>query len=462
MEKFFSPRSVAIIGASNAPFNLGRSICDALVESHYSGAVYAVNRKAEAVGKASGFVSVVDIPAEIDLAVIIVPALHVIEAARQCGEKGIKNLIIESAGFSEAGDQGRGLQNELSQVAKRYGMRFIGPNCLGVMNSHRRFCCFYGGVPGAFDWVYAKPGTVSYIVQSGGVSSLILDSFKHDIVNINKIISIGNKADVDESDVIDYLACDNTEVIGIYLENVSDGRKLIESAKRSQKPILVYKVGKTPEGAHVALSHTSGMANNDVIFDSACKQSGIVRLASIGELYSLPKIFTHMPLLKGKRIGVFSNSGAFGGIATDLLLTSGLGLATLSSGTQEKMRAAGKLYNAVNPVDLGPTMSLQTFLDIYEILLSSDEVDGLLAVPSVWQQVVIDSIIELVKLCKHHNKPAAIYIPNAVSRIIEIRTKYSIPVFESIEDAVRALVVSHQYYDRQLRRLPVGVNESVE
>jgi acetyltransferase len=443
---------VAIIGASNSPFNLGRSICDALVASDYSGAVYAVNRKAEPVGKAAGFVTVSDIPAEIDLAVIIVPALHVGKAVRQCGEKGIKNLIIESAGFSEAGDEGRGLQNELSKTAKQYGIRYIGPNCLGVMNAHHRFCCFYGGAPGAFDWVYAKPGTVSYIIQSGGVSSLIVDSFKHDVANINKIISIGNKADLDESDVLDYLAHDNTEVIGIYLENVSRGRKLIESAKRSPKPILVYKVGKTPEGAQAALSHTSGMANNDVIFDAACKQAGIVRLASIGQLHSLPKIFTHMPLLKGRRIAVFSNSGAFGGISADLLLTSGLGLAKLSSSTQEKLRGAGKLYNAVNPVDLGPSVSLKTFLDIYDILLSSDDVDGLLAIPSVWKQVVIDSIIELVKLCKHYDKPAAIYIPNAVSRILEIRTTHSLPVFESIEDAVRALVVSHQYYAYTLKK----------
>jgi acetyltransferase len=232
----------------------------------------------------------------------------------------------------------------------------------------------------------------------------------------------------------------------MYLESIKNGTRFLDAAKRSSIPILVYKVGRTNEGAKAAMSHTAGMANNDTIFDAACRQVGIIRCKAISELHSMPKIFTTMPLLKGKRIAIFTNSGAFGGITSDLLVEAGFEIPTLSSELQQQIARCGKLYNVSNPIDLGPTLSLQTFIDIFTNLLSSDEIDGILAVPNVWQQVVIDGILELMKLCKHYDKPAGIYIPNAVDRILKIRTTYSIPSFESPEEAVRALQISYQYY----------------
>ena len=255
------------------------------------------------------------------------------------------------------------------------------------------------------------------------------------------------KLNVDENELLTYLVQDpGTEVICLYLENVKNGRKLLETAKRTKKPVLIYKVGRTGEGSKAAMSHTAGMANNDVIFESACRQAGIVRLKSISELYTLPKMFTSMPLMKGKRVAVFTNSGAFGGITADLIVESGLEMASFSEETKERLRSTAKLFNVSNPVDLGPTLGKQTFIEIWDAILSSDRVDGLLAVPNVWQKVVVEAICELGNICKKYDKPAAIYIPNAIDRILSIRTEYNLPVFESPEEATRALTVSYQHY----------------
>lgn len=197
--------------------------------------------------------------------------------------------------------------------------------------------------------IFEAPGNISYIIQSGGVVVLVMESLYYDLVRVNKVVSIGNKCDVDEADLIDYFQTDETEVIGMYLENVANGRKLMEAARKSRKPILIYKVGRTQEGAMAAMSHTAGMANNDSIFDCACKQARIIRLKSIDELHSLPKMFTEMPILKGKRIAMFTNSGAFGSIAADLLVDAGLQMVCLSPQTQEKLKKSGQVFTIKKP-----------------------------------------------------------------------------------------------------------------
>ncbi len=464
METFFNPRSVAVIGASNSPFNLGSTICRALSEfSPYDGQVYAVNRKGESVHGCQGYVAVTDIPEEVDLGVIITPAKVVPAFVRQCGEKGIRHIVIESSGFSEGGQEGSAMQEEIDEAARTYGMRIMGPNCLGVLNTRNKFCCFYGIQKDNFDSFIQDNGTISYVIQSGGIVVIVLESFVADVVRANKIVSIGNKSDIDEADMLEYFnRDDSTEVIGMYLENIKDGRKFLETAKRMTKPVIAFKVGRTSEGSRAAQSHTAGMANNDLIFDNACKQGGIIRAQSISELHSLPKIFTHMPPLKGKRIAVFTNSGAFGGITADLLVEAGLEMARLSPETQEKLSRTGQIFNVANPIDLGPALSMQTFLEIFDILLSSDEVDGLLPVPSLWHPMVIDAIIELTKKCQVYKKPAAIYTPNAVHKTVAYRQQYHVPLFESPEEAVRALSVSYQYWHHMAMKEESSCRRSYE
>jgi len=449
METFFNPASVVVIGASNSPFNLGATICRTIKHfAHFPGPVYAVNRKAETVFDCPGYATVTDIPGPVDLAVIITPAAVVPDFIAQCAAKGIRHVVIESSGFSEGGPKGQTLQHAVDTIARAHGMRILGPNCLGVLNSRNRFCCFYGIFEEDFaNFTRKGTGSISYIIQSGGIVVIMLESLYSDVVGANKIVSIGNKCDIDEADMIAYYSQDpTTEVIAMYLENVKDGRKLIDTARGVKKPMLAFKVGRTGEGARAAMSHTAGMAVNDRIFDSACRQAGIIRAQSIAELHSLPKIFITMPPLKGKRIAVFTNSGAFGGITADLLIGAGLSMARLAPETQERLQSSGQIFNAANPIDLGPTISMQTFRDIFEILLTSGDVDGLLAVPSLWHPVMIEVITELVKQCHTHGKPAAIYTPNAVAKTIGYRTNHQVPLFESPEEAVRALQVSHQQY----------------
>ena len=213
------------------------------------------------------------------------------------------------------------MQAEIDQTARTYGIRIMGPNCLGVLNPENGFCCFYGIQEDNFDMFVQESGSISYVIQSGGIVVIVLESFVTDVTKANKIISIGNKSDIDEADMLEYLnKDDSTEVVGMYLENIKDGKKFLEAAKKMTKPVIAFKVGRTIEGAKAAQSHTAGMANNDLIFDNACKQGGIIRAKTISELHALPKIFTHMPPLRGKRIAVFTNSGAFGGITADLLV----------------------------------------------------------------------------------------------------------------------------------------------
>lgn len=447
LEKFFTPSSIAVIGASSSPTNLGRNICITLQAAEYlKGQIYAVNSKGEDVEGCKGYTSILDIPGPVDCAVVIVAAKIVPSIVNEIALKGTKNIIIESSGFTEEGDDGKKMQDEINEIIQRHNIRLLGPNCLGVLNTHNRFCCFYGAMDDTFDFVFNKPGTISYVIQSGGIGVLILESFATDVVSINKMVSIGNKTDVDESDLIEYFSDDNTDIIGMFLENIHHGRRLIDAALKCSKPILIYKSGRTSEGARAAMSHTAGMANNDSIFEAACKQAGIIRLRSIAELHSMPKMFTSMPLLKGKNITVITNSGAFGGITADLLTDAGLSMALLQPATIEKLKKTGRLYNASNPVDLGPSLSPQTFLDIYEILLQADEVDGLMPIPSIWQDFIVGTITELTKMCKKYNKPAAIYTPNAVSKTLSVRAAHNIPIFESPDEAVRALSISYFHY----------------
>lgn len=447
MDTFFNPRSVAVIGASNSPFNLGATICRCMNEySKWDGTVYAVNRKGEDVFGCKGCRAVTDIEGDVDLAVIITPAGVVPDFVEQCAAKGIRRIIIESSGFSEGGEEGRALQRRIDETAREHGLRIMGPNCLGVLNAANGFSCFYGVQPdNHHEFLGSESGSVSFIIQSGGIVVIVLESFIMDVVKANKIVSIGNKSDIDEADMLKYFEQDDsTQVVAMYLENIKHGRKFIETAREMKKPVLVFKVGRTSEGARAAMSHTAGMANNDAVFDMACRQAGVIRVNAISELHSLPKMFTHMPPLKGRRIAVFTNSGAFGGITADLLVQSGLEMARLSKDTQEKLSRTGQIFNASNPIDLGPAISMHTFLEIFDILLSSDEVDGLLPVPSLWHPMVIEAIVELVKKCHHYGKPAAIYTPNAVHKTVNYRSKYQVPLFESPEEAVRALKVSYQ------------------
>jgi acyl-CoA synthetase (NDP forming) len=289
--------------------------------------------------------------------------------------RGIRNVIMKARDFRKKGGRQK-LQNEIDRLARFYALRIIGPNCLGGLDIERRFCCMYGAEE-IVSVLVRHPGPVSYILQSGGVAELVGERLMDDRLGVNKMVCIGNKSDVNEADLIDYFDTDHTEVICVYLENVKDGRKLMRAVKKTRKPVLVYKSGKSEAGRAAALSHTAGMAQNDAVFDGACRQAGIIRLQSIEELHALPKMFTRMPLLSGNRIAVFTTSGAFGSVGADLLAGTNLVMAEFSDETKSRLSRIPGVFNAANPVDIGPAPP-EIYLEIYNILLTSGEVDGLL------------------------------------------------------------------------------------
>lgn len=445
MEAFFNPSSVVVIGASNAAFNLGATICKALTEDvGYPGRVYAVNRAGEDVCDARGFRTLDDIGEPIDVAVIITPAFVVPGFVRQCGERGIRNVIIESSGFSEQGDEGRRLQKEINEAMRLYQIRIIGPNCLGVLDTYSRFSTLYGANHLA-PLVVRHPGFISYVVQSGGVAALIAERLMEHISGINKLVSLGNKADLDEADFIDYFSTDRTQVIALYLESVEDGRRLMQSVRRTRKPVLVYKSGRSEAGSRAIMSHTAGMAQNDSVFDNACRQAGMIRLHSPEELCVLPKMFTEMPLLSGNRIAVFTNSGGVGTIGADMLEETDLVMAPFSEETKAKLNRLPGVFNAGNPVDIGPAPP-DIYLEIYKILLEADEVDGVLNMVNIWRDYVIDVMEALVRLCRKHDKPAALYTFSALERLRVAELEKGLPLFGAANEAVRALEVSFQQY----------------
>ncbi len=445
MEKFFNPSAVVVIGASNAGFNLGATICKVLTEDiGYPGRVYAVNRAGENVFGAKGFRSLNDIGEPVDLAVIITPAFVVPEFVRKCGEKGIRNIVIESSGFSEQGEEGRRLQGEINEAARIYGIHVIGPNCLGVVDNYSRFCSMYGSSHLA-PLAVRHPGFVSYVVQSGGIAGLIVERLMEDVSGINKLVSLGNKSDLDEADFIDYFDRDRTRVIALYMESVEDGRKLMQAVRRTKKPVLVYKSGKSEAGSAAIVSHTAGMAQNDTVFDGACRQAGMIRLKTPEELCVLPKIFTEMPLLAGNRIAVFTNSGGVGTIGADMLSETNLVMAPFSTETKAKLKKLPGVFNTENPVDIGPAPP-EIYLEIYKILLEADEVDGILNMVNIWRDYVIDVMETLVHLCRKHQKPASLYAFSALERLRVAQLEKGLPLFGTAEDAVRALVVSYQQF----------------
>ena len=446
LENFFNPSSVAVFGASKAAFNLGATICKILSDEAvgYRGRVYAVNRKGEDVFGAKGFRTLEEIPDAIDLAVIITPAFVVPELVRQCGEKGIRSIIIESSGFSESGEEGKRLQREVDEAARRYAIRLIGPNCLGILDNRHRFCCMFGANDLA-PLAVAHPGSVSYVIQSGGIGALLVERLLDDVSGINKMVSLGNKSDLDEADFIDYFDTDNTEVIALYLESIGGGRKLMETVQRTKKPVLVYKTGKSEAGSKAVMSHTAGLAQNDAVFDGACRQAGMIRLHTPEELYTLPKMLTEMPLLKGRRIAVFTNSGAFGTIGADMLSDTRLVVSPFSEETKARLAKLPGVFNAENPVDIGPAPP-EVYLEIYNILLGADEVDGILHMVSMWRDYVTDVMETLVSLCRKHEKPAAMYAFSALDKLRAAQLEKRLPLFAGAQEAVRALVVSHEQF----------------
>jgi acetyltransferase len=358
LDAILKPKSVAVIGASTNPEKFGHEVLKNIIDSGFQGAIYPINPKADTILNLPCRKSVKDIEEALDLAVIIIPARFVPQAVQECGEKGVKGAVIVTGGFSEAGDEGEALQQQLIEIALKYDVRIVGPNCQGVNNPHYPLCASWP--------LLTRKGKIALISQSGTVGAAMMDWLSEDKLGTSSFVSMGNRADVDETDLIAYFNQDkNTEVIAAYIEGIKKPDKFIETVDQLKKPLVVLKSGRTPKGKVAAESHTKALAGADAIYEALFARNNVCRAYTIEEFYDYAKAHAYLKPPKGNRILFVTTSGGAAILATDQAEQEGLNVAPLP---EEAVEAITPLIPAhaikANPIDLTGDATAQMFSDV--------------------------------------------------------------------------------------------------
>ncbi len=378
LERLFNPRSIAVIGASAKKGKIGHDVLFNLKEYGYKGKVYPINPKDTEVMGEKCYPSVLDVKEDIDLAVFAIPAAGVIEVMKECGKKGIKAAIVITAGFKETGPEGRKLELELAAVAKEHGVRVLGPNCLGFISSAAR-------LNASFAAISPLPGDIAFFSQSGALCTAILDWAVKEKIGFSKFISIGNKADISETDLLKALGEDpETKVILGYIEDVKDGKEFMRVAREvtAKKPVIICKAGGSKAGAKAASSHTGSLAGSEAAFDAAFAQTGIIRAAKIEDLFDYAVAFSYQKLPQGPNLAIITNAGGPGIIAVDAVERSQFAkVAPLSKETVDYLRGALPKTAALNnPVDVIGDADDQRYKIAVSALLKDPNVNGLIVI----------------------------------------------------------------------------------
>jgi len=447
MREIFYPCTIAVIGVSAKPTNLGRNIVANLVEYGFDGIVYAVGPSGGMIETRRIYHSVGDIPDHIDLAVILTPAKTVPGVLEECGQKGVRWAIIETAGFREYGEAGQQLEIEMRQVAEKYGIRFVGPNCIGAINMENGFC-----VPFPRLKKFVKRGEVSIITQSGGVGMSVLNLMANEGLGLNKFVSVGNMLDLTAEDMLEYMIADEgTRLIFLYLESIQDGRRLMEIARRSPKPILTFKANIGKLGQNIALSHTASLTSDDRVVDAAFLQAGIIRVNDATTLGNNLKILG-LPPMKGDNLAIISRSGGHAVIAADACELSGFQLAHLPETFLRQIEGhfRASVIKLTNPLDLGDLFDLNVYAQIVEQTLQLESVDGVVFLHTSLSEaenrtsrLLLERIMQMVE---KYNKPVAYYLSTAAQEISYLKQNYNFPIFTQVVETIRALEMSHHYY----------------
>jgi acetyltransferase len=374
LKPFFQPERVALLGATQK-FGFGYGQTKTLINQGLGDRLFLVNPSQQAVFGTKCYPSVRELPVEVDLAVLIVPAKVIPSALKDCAGRGVKAAIVQSAGFAETGPEGKKLQDEMVAVAKEHGIRIIGPNCMGVVNTANGFTTTET-VEEAL-----RPGSIGTIAQSGVFASILMDVAPERGVRFSKVITMGNRSDVDETDLITYLLNDEqTKVIALYLEGVRDGERFLRTVRSAtrRKPVVVLKGGRTPAGRAATLSHTGSLSGEDEIYSGAFAQSGIMRVRELEELLDLSKALAVQPVPRGRRVAIVTTSGSVGAMTVDMCTDLGLIPAELSSDTVRSVRSTAPAWmNVRNPLDVGPS---PLFFKGVEAVMRDPNVDGVIAV----------------------------------------------------------------------------------
>lgn len=441
LDGIFRPKSVAVIGASRREGSIGRQVVANLIAGGFQGPVYPVNPKAEVVLSVPAYKSVREIKARIDLAVLVVPAQATLKVAEECGRKGVKGLVVITAGFREIGGVGAERERRLQAIAKKYGMRVVGPNCMGVINTEPAFACnasFSASLPPA--------GSVAMVSQSGALGEAILADAAQAGLGVAMFASVGNRSDVTATDLIAYWGADDqVKVVLLYLETVGEPQDFLQVAREvaRKKPIIAVKSGRSDAGAMAASSHTGSIAGADVAADTLLQQCGVLRVDNFRDMFMLAHALLHQPTPKGRRMAVVTNAGGPGILATDAIDGLGMQMGPLSAAAQDTLREVLPVEASVlNPVDLIASADAERYRAALKVVGRDREVDGLVVL--FVSPIMIDAAAvaqAIVDETGNLKKPvlACVMGRQRSDEANQILQRAGIPVFRYPEDAAITL-----------------------
>jgi acetyl coenzyme A synthetase (ADP forming)-like protein len=448
---FFAPKGVAVVGASRDPTKLGYGLARNLVQSNYQGVVHFVNPRLSAAqpgGSLLGrpiYASIRDVPDPLDLAILLIPAQLVPQALGECGQRGIRAVIIGSGGFRETGPQGAILEAECLEIAHAFGMRLMGPNCIGLLDTHLPMDATFLPPPGP------PPGDVAFISHSGAICAAVIDWARGQGFGLSRLVSLGNQTDINETDVLDPVAADPfTRVLTLYLEGVSNGRRFVEQAGAvsRKKPIIALKVGRFASGQRAVASHTGALAGQESAFNAAFRRAGVIRAETSEEMFDWARALAWCPPPQGRSVAVLTNAGGPGVTAADALESNGMHLSQLSEPTRA---ALGKLLPPAaslhNPVDMLASASPEQYAGCLEILLADPAVHSAMVIlpppPMFTAGAVAKSLIPVIQ---NAEKPVIVALmgERLIQEAVEHFRAAHVPEYRFPERAASALAVLAQ------------------
>ncbi|MGA2192477.1 MAG: acetate--CoA ligase alpha subunit, partial [Nitrospirota bacterium] len=462
LERFFYPKSVAVVGASKDPQKVGYSILKNLRDNGYEGKLFPVNPNAKKILGLKCYPDLISIPDEVDLAVITIPRNFVIDVIKSCGKKKIRAAIIITAGFKETGEEGHVIEEQLLEVAALSGVRILGPNCLGLINTRT-------GLNASFAPLMPNKGHIAFFSQSGALCTAILDWSLVRGVGFSKFISLGNKADISELDMMEYLADDeDTNVILGYIEGISSGREFMDKALKTVKktPLIITKGGSTAAGARAASSHTGSLAGSERAFEAVFKQTGILRAETIEELFNFALAFSNNPIPKGPNLAIVTNAGGPGIIAADACERSTAKMAELRASTVAKLRKSlPPSAGFFNPVDVIGDARADRYTAALEAVLDDPGVDGALVILTPQAMTEVEKTAEAVLQIKSRSpKPvlAAFMGGKSVRKGVEILRQGGVPTYPYPESGVKSFEALVRYHESRERPEPKFIHFDVD
>ncbi len=460
LEAMLKPRSIAVIGASHRKLTIGNMLFHNLLHHEFTGVVYPVNPNVKAVAAVQTYSSVLDIPGEVDLAVIITLADTVHRVMEQCGQKGVRGVIIISAGFAESGPEGQAKQDEILEIARHYGMRLVGPNCMGIVNTDPEV-----NMNATFSSVFPPAGGIAMSTQSGALGLVILEYARNLNIGLSTFVSIGNRADVSSNDLLQYWEKDPaTKVILLYLESFGNPKKFARIARSITltKPVVAVKSGRTPAGSRAAASHTGALATAEVASEALFAQTGMIRVDTLEELFDVANLLSHQPIPQGRRVAILTNGGGPGIMTADACADRGLELPALSDETTSRLKSfLSSRSSLTNPIDMTAEASAEDYSRALEVLARDNGIDIVIVIfiPPILVQAeaVANAIRELAPEFRKRGKTLVASFMGSRGAGIEYDSKDGgcIPNFTFPEHTAVALAGAYEY-SRWLQR-PRGV-----